>query len=420
MRFHDSAVSKQLDLLRTRITLLEWQNGLDKFEQDVADMLHRLVQLERLRHRRSNESNAEQLRRRRGGSRAQRRPESLNAYADDGMCTRGTHTAKVDWWRAQFHEWVSSQMEAQPLPAAAAGIASLDAYSDQRGHILWRLWTVRDGRPKLVNLELDGRLDREYLLQTWGMTYWQACGQADALFKLRTLVNANLDCLNPPPQGSHPGPFFEQIDDAWIFAPVKADLSAEDYSRAMLRYQAERAAERAGLSSGGGGGSTDDDHGRRAGEPYAGCKESLQVLLRDAVNKKMQSDAVNLVLGLCSSPQPAGRYIIDHDLIRLWNQSAGRCQHCGRAIYLQWNTHNDTAAAHSDLHCPHVGCQMRKHLACLQRRDPNIIHLASNCECYICASCSGTLGVRRREHSVMGARHVLQAARSPAGPSAIA
>ena len=112
--------------------------------------------------------------------------------------------------------------------------------------------------------------------------------------------------------------------------------------------------------------------------PEWNWNQPLTQVLKSRMNHYFTADRRSLITGAATNPQPAGRYVNYTDLIRMWNQSGGRCI-CGRDIFLDEGEVTDI----EDLHPNDIPA-----LACVQRLDNSIIHLASNCaSTMICRPC---------------------------------
>ena len=133
-------------------------------------------------------------------------------------------------------------------------------------------------------------------------------------------------------------------------------------------------------------------------------RKSLCYSLGRRISQCMRGDHAGLICGLMHASQPAGRYICEADLIRHWNQARGMCK-CGRVLLLAHEWHDEPL--HDEV-CYVEGCSSyENHVACIQRQNTRIIHLASNCVGFVCQSCSsiagyGSKAAWRRNHAVLG------------------
>ena len=156
--------------------------------------------------------------------------------------------------------------------------------------------------------DLDSRLSVRNTQLRWGIdavTSLTALNLGSGMARLTAAIDKDPSCLECNVPDSQRGAHFFQINQAWI----RSHQPEYDYLAKKL------------------------------GARQVGC---------------YHADAARLVCGLVDSPQPRGRYMGPTDIIRLWNQSGGKCRvsgcKSGRDMFLypplhEWADDADNAPA---------------------------------------------------------------------------
>jgi hypothetical protein len=256
-----------------------------------------------------------------------------------------TDTVRLTELRRQFQEWLDN--ERQPAPQQHVD-SDLRTRLDVRGGAkkAEQFYRSIGGQRVVKPRSVDTRLDTHNSYICWGLLpehLVKRNGKQGPAFRqslshveqLRYLAFAQPSCLEIPTNHER-GDYFWHINESVLATADQADI----------------------------------------------WKKPLVWMLYSRVRSMMKVDVLRLICGSRALEQDAGRYVNQADIIRMWNNSVGKCP-CGQSIYLGWQQDWDERHANN-----RDGIPAKRQAACVQRLNPDGIHLRENCaDTLVCMSC---------------------------------